>query len=335
MLTIVMYHYVRDLASSKYPKIHALGTDEFELQLDYIADAYEVVSLLDVVDAATGGRSLPRDACLLTFDDGFADHHRNVLPRLSARAIPGAFFPPGLPLVERVLLDVHKLHFILAAASDPSAVATSMLEQLDRMRRQRTLPSERQLRAAYECEDRFDTPEVMLIKGALQFGLPADVRTTLIRGLFDSFVGEDERELACELYMSTDQLRKLVREGMDVGGHGWTHAWLETLSTAEQAEEIRRTLALLDRVYGSPQAGWTMCYPYGSYNPQTLVLLRRYGAAVGLTTRPDVVRDLQRPLELARLDTNDLPPKAAWPATSRPAEDPAHAAVTPVVERDA
>ena len=311
MLTVVMYHYVRDPARTSYPNVKALLTDEFEQQLAYIARTYEVVALQDVVCAVQGGPSLPQDACLLTFDDGLIDHYETVLPRVSALDMPAAFFPPGLPIVERVLLDVHKIQFILAAAPDPAEVVAAMLERLERMRATEALPSSAELRAEHERQDRFDTPAVMLIKGVLQHGLAPHVRAQLVDDLFASFVHEDAYEFANELYMSVEHLRELVRQGMDVGGHGWSHVWLETLSAQAQLEEIRGTVDLLGLVYGTPPDDWTMCYPYGSYNTHTLALIRRYGAAVGLTTVPGVAPDLQSPLELARLDTNDLPPKSS------------------------
>jgi peptidoglycan/xylan/chitin deacetylase (PgdA/CDA1 family) len=154
----------------------------------------------------------------------------------------------------------------------------------------------------------------MLLKGALQFGLPADVRSRLLVALFAEFVPDDERDLARELYLSIAQLRELVGWGMAVGGHGWEHVWLGTLARDEQAREIALTMGLLERVYDKHPGAWTMCYPYGSYDANTLDLLRGHGAALGLTTQPEVVGSLTRPLEIARLDTNDLPPIAERPA---------------------
>jgi len=308
MLTIVMYHYVRDPARTRYPDIKALRTDEFELQLDHVARTFEVVSLRDVLSAVTADSSLPENACLLTFDDGLADHHETVFPRLRERGMTGTFFPAGLPLTERVVLDVHKIHYILAATDEASIVAT-LFEQLERMRASRRLPSAEELRSAYERGDRFDTPEVTLIKASLQFGLAADVRAELVDSLFDTYVEDAEEDLARDLYLGIPELREMIRGGMEVGGHGWTHRWLGKLSCDEQAEEIRRTVGLLEHIQGSPLSDWTMCYPYGSYNAHTLNLVRECGARLGLTTNPGAVLRLDRPLELARLDTIDLPPR--------------------------
>src|SRR5688572_25788722 len=118
MLTIVMYHYVRDLPRSRFPEIKALLTREFDQQLDYITARYTVCSLGEVVKAIRGGAALPHDACVLTFDDGFIDHYLTVFPRLVSRGIVGSFFVPAQPVLEHRVLDVHKIHFILAAATD-------------------------------------------------------------------------------------------------------------------------------------------------------------------------------------------------------------------------
>lgn len=72
MLTIVMYHYVRDAA-----RVHARTVDELECQLDYVADAYVCLTLEDVI-----AREWPERACLLTFDDGLVEHLETVAPAL-------------------------------------------------------------------------------------------------------------------------------------------------------------------------------------------------------------------------------------------------------------
>src|SRR5688500_6804692 len=104
MLTIVMYHYVRDLARTRFPEIKGLRLDEFDQQLDHITARYTVCGLRQVTEAVQGGRPLPSDACLLTFDDGLADHHLNVVPRLASRGLVGSFFVPARPVVEHRVL---------------------------------------------------------------------------------------------------------------------------------------------------------------------------------------------------------------------------------------
>ena len=58
-LTIVMYHYVRDLAHSRYPRIKGLSIEAFEGQLDYLTTHYTVCSMRQVLEAARGRGALP------------------------------------------------------------------------------------------------------------------------------------------------------------------------------------------------------------------------------------------------------------------------------------
>ena len=50
-----------------------------------------------------------------------------------------------------------------------------------------------------------------------------------------------------------------------------------------------------------------MCYPYGSYNADTLSILNNLGCLIGLTSKPGFVSNDYKRLELCRWDTNDFP----------------------------
>jgi hypothetical protein len=53
---------------------------------------------------------------------------------------------------------------------------------------------------------------------------------------------------------------------------------------------------------------WIMCYPYGSYNADTLKVLADANCSIGLTTKVGATDfSTQNKLELSRWDTNDFP----------------------------
>ena len=58
-LTVIMYHYVRPIADSQYPRIKGLEVKDFEGQLDYLQRHYNLTSMQDVLDAASGAKPLP------------------------------------------------------------------------------------------------------------------------------------------------------------------------------------------------------------------------------------------------------------------------------------
>jgi peptidoglycan/xylan/chitin deacetylase (PgdA/CDA1 family) len=315
-LTIVMYHYVRDLARSRYPGIKGRTVEEFDGQLDYIQKHHTVTTTREVVEASRGGRPLPPNACLLTFDDGFLDHYTAVFPRLLARGLSGSFYPPAVVASGGRVLDVHKIHFILAVTEDRAGLAERVIQLIDARRLDVDLPTTNALKAAHWKASRYDEPETAFVKSVLQKGLASGIRSTIVHTLFEERVGVEESVFARELYMDVAQLRAMVRHGMEVGGHGAEHVWLDQLGADAQRREIAGTRTFLADVRGGIPVDWVMCYPYGAHDETTLRLVGEAGVALGVTTEKGIARDLRAPLRLPRLDTNDLPLRGdASPAT--------------------
>jgi peptidoglycan/xylan/chitin deacetylase (PgdA/CDA1 family) len=307
-LTLVMYHYVRDLARSRYPGIRGRTIEEFEGQLDYVQRHYTATTTRAVAEASRGGRPLPPNACVLTFDDGFIDHYTTVFPRLLARGLSGSFYPPAVVATGGRLLDVHKIHFILAATEDHVALADRLVQLIDTRRRDVDMPTTDALKAAHwKASAVGDDAETAFIKRVLQKALPPAVRSGIVQSLFEERVGVDEAVFARELYMDVSQLGAMVRSGMEIGGHGAEHLWLDQLGADEQRREIAATRGFLAEVHGRVPVDWVMCYPYGAHDETTRRLVGEAGAALGLTTEKGIARDLGGPLRLPRLDTNDLP----------------------------
>jgi peptidoglycan/xylan/chitin deacetylase (PgdA/CDA1 family) len=302
-----MYHYVRPIEGSRYPQIKGLEASAFLEQIRYLEKWYENVTAGQVIEAAHGGKPLPRNAVLLTFDDGYLDHFQTVFPVLQNHGMHGCFFPPSRCIERRALLDVNKIHYILAATQDASEIVRVMEGLLERFAVQYEIDSIDAYRQQHALEDRFDSREVVYVKRMLQKALPKDLRHRIVDELFRTFVDVGEECLANELYMTSEQLRCMVSAGMTVGSHGHDHYWLNQLSEAEQAREIDESLRFL-RTLGASDRNWVMCYPYGAWDDKLLGLLRRRGCAMGLTTE---VALAQVPgddvLLLPRLDTNDLP----------------------------
>jgi peptidoglycan/xylan/chitin deacetylase (PgdA/CDA1 family) len=306
-LTVVMYHYVRRLAESRHPAIKGLERDAFAQQLKYIRRFYTPVTGEDVINALHGGGELPKNAILLTFDDGYLDHFVTVLPLLLEAAMSAVFFPPARCIVEGRVLDVNKIHFILASVKDNGELVAAIEARVEAARQGYELASTESYRARYAVAGRFDVAEVMYIKRMLQEALPAQIRTQIIDELFARFVSNNERAFARELYMDQSQLKCLMGAGMMVGSHGYNHDWLNHLSPADQVEDIDKALGFL-RDIGVPLSQWAMCYPYGEWSESVLNTLRERGCAMAFTTETALADIPPRdPLLLPRLDTNDLP----------------------------
>jgi peptidoglycan/xylan/chitin deacetylase (PgdA/CDA1 family) len=304
-LEIIMYHYVRPISGSAYPKIKGLEVKKFIKQIDYLQKNKKIVSTKDVINAVKKKKDLPRGSVWLTFDDGYKDHLEFVAPILEKRGVDACFFPISEAYNSQRLLDVNKIHYILGLSKSDNALIKIL--------------KERMLLAGYAKKDflnlwnsvdkssRYDSKNVMFFKKILQRELPLVIRSKILDEIFEIIVGKKQTEISKELYMSKSDLRYLYKKGFTIGTHTNSHRWLNSLSYAEQKKEITKSITSLKKITGNTN-GYIMCYPYGGYNKKTLDLLKEYNCALAVTTRPGIANlSKDHKYELPRLDTNDLP----------------------------
>lgn len=308
-LYIAMYHYTRDLTHSRYQEIKGLDINLFREQIEFMKENFNIVCMEQVIDAVQGKSSLPENALLLTFDDGYIDNYTYAMPILEEAKVQGSFFIPGKTFTTHQLLDVNKIHYILASA-EINELMKDVCAKMDYYRGQEyDFPSNQDLINEYAKPNRFDSAETIFVKRMLQTALPEKLRNKMSSELFEKYVGVTEEQLAYELYMTEEQIRTMKRHGMFIGIHGYDHYWLGNLSTEQMHEDIDKALEVMDGFVD--RKCWVMNYPYGNYSEDVLKYVCGKGACVGLTTAvqiADLKRD--RALELPRLDCNDFPPKS-------------------------
>ncbi len=307
-LTIVMYHYVRDVGRTRFPGIKARSVPTFQGQLDYLRRHYRLISPAELAQAVRDpSYRLPSPAALLTFDDGYSDHHETVFPILADLGLTGIFAPVAKAILEGSVLAVNKIHFVLSAMQDRlGEVVNELFSLLDGYRQAYQLDSNQAYWDRLAQPNRFDPAEIIFLKRMLQRDLPEELRSLLTDELFRKYVTADERAFAAELYMNLDQLREMSAAGMGIASHGYDHYWLATLTEPQQADQIRKGLDFLNQVTNT-QPSWMFTYPYGSHNPALLSLARQAGCIAGFTTEVAIAHSPHDPLLLPRLDTNDLP----------------------------
>lgn len=306
-LTVVMYHYVRDYSATRYPGIKGLDVAGFRRQLDHLESEFSIVRMEDVIAAAQHGTGLPEQAALLTFDDGYAEHFHTVFPILSTRGLQGSFFPPVAPVHDRELLDVNRVHFILASGAPIEEISRSLDKEVESARDGHDLRSLAEYREEWAHANRFDDAETIYVKRMLQTALPESLRNDIARKLFAEFLDVDEATLCHELYMTTEQIQTMVKSGMFFGSHGSRHLWLNTLDRAAIETDVDASIEYLAHI-GMPTEDWVMCYPFGGYNDLVREVVRDRGASLGFSTEVRTAQlDKDDLLALPRYDTNDFP----------------------------
>ena len=300
-----MYHYVREIKNSKYPKIKGVELEIFKKQLDFLELNFNMINGDDLIDFFFKKKDLPENSCLLTFDDGYKEHKINVLPELQKRNISGVFFPPAKAILEHDLLDANAIHYILGDESLDKILLKKILNLcLERSIKEETINNWK--KNNYITNDKFDSADRILIKRLLQYLIPKKSRKEIISILFKQNVGLSCEDFAENFYLNIEDLKYFVDSGMCIGGHGYNHERFSLLSYVDQKKDIDKTYNFLKKINPSLNK-WIMCYPFGDYNKDTVSILSKSNCA--LAFRDDGKKTLlekNNRYELARYDIKEF-----------------------------
>ncbi len=293
---VIMYHYVQDIDKQRFPNFHARSNLEFDTQIEYLDENFQIVPVVDVA-------SQSNKKVVLTFDDGLKDHYKNVFPKLVKKNLLGQFFVSSAPLLKSIVLDVHKIQLLLASQN-----IDYLFKQLqDRIKGVSLL--EKVNEDLFEDEkNRFDDIKVSNFKRLLQRDLPREVRNQVVSSIFEYYFPGEESTISNQLYMSISELQEMKKVGMLIGNHTESHPWLSCLEIEEALREVENCekllidldLVTIDEKY--------IAYPYGDITTDLCNELDKRGYQIGYTTQPTYLnRNELNPLMVPRLDTNDLP----------------------------
>ena len=301
---VIMYHYVRDIKKSKFPNLKALDIKDFEKQILYFKDRFNILNQDNFLEIINKKKVPKKKSILLTFDDGYIDHYKYVFPTLKKNNISGIFYPPVQAIKNNKVLDVNKIHFLLEKEEDRDKI----LDKIDLWLKKLTGKSisDIDLRKI-NFKSRFDDKKTKLIKQLFQNFLPVNVKEKILNKIFSEIVTSDEKTFAKKLYLNKEQIIEMNRNKMFFGIHGYNHIRLEYLSVKEQSYEIEKSIRYFKTI-GILKKNISFCYPYGSYNKDSLFLLNKNKIKFSLTTKLGPINkfNISENLEIPRYDANDF-----------------------------
>ncbi len=244
VLTILTYHSVSDVALD-YPcdaEVVDATPAQFRDHLELLQQRFNVIGVDELV-AAYRGKSLPPNAAMITFDDGYRSCHDVVLPMLQEYGLRATFFIATEYVKARRLYWWDRINFLLKSTD-------KFVIEIDYPQ-----PMRFDLRKADSIQR---VLRVVKDQARLDLDRYLDVLTEASGVSWSDAV---ERELADRLIMNWDDIRRLRDAGMDVESHTRRHRVLQTLSPESLAEELAGSREDLERELGRPVR--TVAYPVG------------------------------------------------------------------------
>ena len=301
---IVMYHYVRNVKKSKYPNLKGLEFTEFKKQISFFKKNFNFLSNSQFIEILNSKKIPKKKSILLTFDDGYRDHYEYVFPFLKKQDLSAVFYPPIMCIRNKAVLDVNKIHFILAKEENRDKILDLIFLYVKKILNKN--PHQIGIEKI-NLLSRYDDKKTILIKRLLQNHLPLPYRKKIVDKIFKHIVNYSEEDFSKILYMNNNNIQELYKNNFSIGSHGYNHYWWEKINKNEQEIEIKKSINYFKKIKVFDK-NFSVCYPYGSYNLQTLNLLKKYKIKFALTTRVGSVnkKNIKKFYELPRFDTNDF-----------------------------
>lgn len=300
----IMYHYIRDEKKNSLKDLKYLDYKKFKKQINFFIKNFTIVNYDEFKDIIINKKEFSKPPLVLTFDDGYIDHYEYVYPYLLKKKIKGLFYPPAKIIEKNFVLDVNKIHFVLSNVKNKKLIINEIKKYL----KEKTNINFYKLDLKkINLSSRYDNKEVILIKRLLQYFLPIKIRKKINSYLFKKYVNFDSEYISKKLYMKKEHMIEMIKDGMHFGAHGYYHHWLNYISQKEQEIEIKKSLLFLKKIKKNSNS-LSICYPYGSYNKDTLKILKKYNFEIGFTSAPgkiDLLKSKNK-LALPRFDTNDF-----------------------------
>lgn len=262
-LRILAYHRVLDSVDPPGfefdPELISASAEAFRGQMACLRRHFSPMRFDEVLDRLDRGRRLPKNAVLVSFDDGYDDNYRVAFPILRELGMSAMFFvstghiDSGRPfsydwLVHMICrnradgLRLPELGLDCALGPTLEARRAQAAQVLDRMK-----------------------------------SLDADAQDALIGGL-ETRWGMQRGGVADCKPMDWVQLREMRAAGMEIGSHGVNHHMLAKLPPERMEAEVVESKRTLERELGGEVLA--LSYPVGgtdAYDAVTIDAVRRAG----------------------------------------------------------
>lgn len=262
-LSVLVLHRVHLAADPLHPD--DLDAAAFDRLCGWLAQLFSVLPLDEAVQRLSAG-TLPARALSISFDDGYADCYDVALPILLRHGLKATFFITTGALdggcMWNDLVD-EAVRLAPSAVLDLSGLGIDVLQRCDIGDVQRK----------YEASER--------IKRCLKY-LPQEQR----QGLAQDIVARAGVTPPTNLMLSSEQVRRIHRAGMQIGAHTVSHPILAGLPAEQVRAEVGCSKQQLQSILDASVE--LFAYPNGrqrrDIDAQAINIVREAGFRAALTT---------------------------------------------------
>lgn len=277
-----MYHRILPVSDPRYSSEEpgmVVEPETFRLHIKLLKEKFTIMPLSEWIDRKQAGKTLPINACALTFDDGWADNYQYAFPIIQQEQVPITLFAVSDMLGSNTHFWPNQVAELL------TALPLEDLQQLEWLQAHLEPATAGKLSRDH-------------ISGVIQRlkQYPDDLIQQWLEDTWKTTAHEKASE---QPLVNWQQLKEMAHSGLvDVGSHTCNHYRLrEDLNHPLMEKEITRSQQRLQQELDQPVD--LFCYPNGDVCAAAEALVKKhYKAAVttrhGInTTRTDNTRLLR------------------------------------------
>lgn len=272
-LVVLTHHSIGP--ADRYPYLGRMPVTRLRAQIRHLRAHYDLVPLAEGLQRLATG-NVSRTMAAITVDDGYGDNYTELFPLLQEERVPATIFlatdyldSGQLPWPTRISA---LLHHATARRLDIGGTAMDIASPQQRARVGRRL---RQLFS----------------------GLDQDARKTEMDRLAKALA---PREMTVLPPLDWDEVREMRDAGISFGAHTHHHAWLDKVSPAELARELREAKKRIETELAQPCDG--LAYPNGNHDVAVRAAAAAAGYRYGLTQDRGINRAGTDPMALHRVE---------------------------------
>lgn len=301
---VLMYHRIAETEIDPWQL--AVTPRNFEEQL-YVLKKFNIISSEELINNLTN-KSIKSKSICLTFDDGYVDNYTEAKPLLEKYETPATFFITSQSIGKQRQFWWDELgSMFLETGQLPEALSIKIGEKQFSVR----IESSVLLKEDWEKHKSWKWPDepptercnLYLTIWTMLKPLPYNQIEQVIKEL-KLWAGSVQSSKGDRIAMNIEQLDNLFNHHLiTIGAHTVSHPSLSCHSKEIQREEISNSKNFLQDNGSRPIS--TVAYPYGSYNTDTMMVVKDLKFSAGFTTDEQAVFNSSDASRLGRFQVNN------------------------------
>ncbi|MDX2047947.1 MAG: polysaccharide deacetylase family protein [Chitinophagaceae bacterium] len=305
---VLMYHRIADTGFD--PWSLCVSPSRFENQVKLLKNKYNVIGYQQLGEYFEGN-SVKEDFILVTFDDGYLDNYETAAPILTKYNCPAIFFITSGAIDRSRLFWWDVLEGIFLNRRTLPSTLNIQAGSINFSCNTETIAREEKLRLynAYGAWLSFlkqltDRQALFLKTWEYMRYLQPELQQQML-GLLQEWSKLKKEEIPLPGIMNMQQLKQLSENTLfEIGGHTLSHPALAHFDKSIQEKETGTSIMQLEQWLGKKITCYS--YPFGSYNNETLQIIKGLGIKYAFTTKPESINKQLSPTELPRFLVKNL-----------------------------